>query len=679
MDGFIGKTVRKCVAIFLVAMIMLSTMPIYAAEPSTWTAVDGLGRVIPTYTQVGAQRTDKYVGMFYWTWHSQFAHREPCNVSMLLEEYPDAKNDFQHTAWAQTPNARYFWNEPLYGYYNSNDMYVIRKHAELLADAGVDVLFFDCTNGTEIFLKETTLLMEVFAEAVKEGVNVPKVAFMLNIDHDVMMENNKAELRQLYRNIYKKNKYESLWFYWEGKPLILSTDKCLDPTDSLEKEILEFFTFRQSDRSFFSKDTSYYEKLWGWLSVYPQTKYGVRTDGTVEQMTVSVAQNASKSGWKGWNSSHEYGITAMNDPSGVLGRSETVGPFSYSYNKYGLENITVNKSMENAYYYGLNFQQQWEYALEIDPDMIFITGWNEWGAERFEEWFGVNNAFPDQFNDEYSRDIEPSKGPLQDYYYSQLVANIRRFKGAKPMPVQPDAHTIDITQAASQWDAIEQEYVHYKKSTYARKTQGIGNTFFDSDTMRNDIVRCKVSYDDENVYFMVETVDNISPSTDAAWMRLWIDIGVQANHWEGFEFVVNRKSPDENMACIECSQGGWTWQEVGRIPYSVQGNTLQLSVPREMLGMENSVEFNFKWSDNMQVEGDILDFYQYGDVAPGGRFMFAFSSEEHNDETGSPPVGGDSFPWYFIVTLGCVAGALVTVGLVYVCCFRKKVIRKHEK
>ena len=164
-------------------------------DPTKWTAVDGLGRTVDCNAQTGdsAGKQDKLVGMFYWTWHSQFAHREPCNVSALLEEYPDAKNNFQHTAWAQTSNARYFWNEPLYGYYNSNDMYVIRKHAELLADAGVDVLFFDCTNGTEIFLKETTLLMEVFAEAVKEGVNVPKVAFMLNIDHDVMMENNKTQ------------------------------------------------------------------------------------------------------------------------------------------------------------------------------------------------------------------------------------------------------------------------------------------------------------------------------------------------------------------------------------------------------------------------------------------------------------------------------------------------------
>ncbi len=51
---------------------------------------------------------------------------------------------------------------------------------------------------------------------------------------------------------------------------------------------------------------------------------------------------------------------------------------------------------------------------------------------------------------------------------------------------------------------------------------------------------------------------------------------------------------------------------------------MQLRVPRSAVGMENFVSFNFKLSDNMQKEGDIMDFYLNGDVAPGGRFTFRF-------------------------------------------------------
>ena len=36
------------------------------------------------------------------------------------------------------------------------------------------------------------------------------------------------------------------------------------------------------------------------------------------------------------------------------------------------------------------------------------------------------------------------------------------------------------------------------------------------------------------------------------------------------------------------------------------------------------VRFNFKLSDNMQTDGDVMDFYQNGDVAPGGRFTFVY-------------------------------------------------------
>lgn len=55
-----------------------------------------------------------------------------------------------------------------------------------------------------------------------------------------------------------------------------------------------------------------------------------------------------------------------------------------------------------------------------------------------------------------------------------------------------------------------------------------------------------------------------------------------------------------------------------------------------MLGLSGSKmpEFNFKWTDNTQNDGDIMDFYLNGDVAPGGRFKFAFVKSEENKKTG---------------------------------------------
>jgi hypothetical protein len=36
---------------------------------------------------------------------------------------------------------------------------------------------------------------------------------------------------------------------------------------------------------------------------------------------------------------------------------------------------------------------------------------------------------------------------------------------------------------------------------------------------------------------------------------------------------------------------------------------------------------DFKWADNLQTPGDVMDFYVSGDVAPAGRFNYRFVGE----------------------------------------------------
>ncbi|MBE7067075.1 MAG: hypothetical protein E7385_05935 [Ruminococcaceae bacterium] len=633
-------------------------------QPDTWTCVDGLGRTISQYKDVGDVREDKYVGMFYWTWHYNSAGYPARNITEILEKYPESSHDWNHSAWENTASGTpYFWNEPLFGYYTNTDEYVVRKHAELLADAGVDVIFFDCTNATFTWPDGYKTLLKVFEEARNDGVNTPQIAFMLNFSaHD----NTRVMLKSLWREIYGKDKYKDLWFMWEGKPLIMAHSASLDTTVNLETEILNFFTFRANEPSYFVSSTSYDEKRWGWCSVYPQGKYGIREDGSVEQMTVSVAQNAN-----------EYGLTNMNDiRGGVQGRSYSKDNYSYSF-KYKNEKITINSENENAILYGLNFQQQWDYALEVDPDFIFITGWNEWIVSRFYE--NDKNVFVDQYTDEYSRDIEPTKGKLKDHYYYQLVDNIRKFKGvSKPEAGTAETNvnkTIDIFSSNDMWADILLEYKHYTGSTRERNSAGWGDLVYENNTMRNDIVTSKVAYDDEFIYFMVETVSDITSSGDPAWMRLLIDVDFTgiSNNWEGFEYIINRISPEKNEAIIECNNGGWSWTECGRASFNVTGNRLQIAVPKSALGIKNDSkipDFNFKWADNTiannitEDSGNILDFYQYGDVAPGGRFMFSFSTDIQSYDIADDNTTSSSLPWYLYMAGGVVISC-ITIVVIY--------------
>ncbi len=593
--------------------------------PSTWAAVDGLGRTLSSYEDVGGKRQDKYVAMFYWTWHYPWINDyEPITTGSVLDSYPEANYDWDHPAWGNYQDGRpFFWDEPLYGFYTNTDEYVLRKHAELLADAGIDVVFFDTTNGMQVFEDAYRVLIKVWQQAKKEGVDVPKISFILNFFSD---DETRAKLHFIYDDLYSKSEYSDMFFIWDGKPMLMADSRALDLKEEKDKEIFDFFTFRFNESTYFNSDYTYFEDAWGWCSDYPQARFGKKLFGGTEQICVSVAQNAG-----------EGRLVAMNDPTlDVQGRSFTHGDYSYTYTYQGKE-ITVDKNIDNSLLYGLNFQQQWDYALEVDPDLVFVTGFNEWIAGRFINWQGTPSAFPDQYNPEHSRDIEPSAGVLKDYYYCQLVENVRRFKGVDALPATDAKKIIEIGGSVSQWDSVKPEYNHYIGSTKERNSAGWKGCYYTNSTMRNDIVQAKVAYDSDNVYFYVRTADELTPCTDNAWMRLVIDTDVSgiSPNWEGFEYVINRTSPENGKAVLEKSLGGLDFEEVCKVDFAVSGDVLELAVPRSALGLTGEdIKFNFKWSDNMQGT-DAMDFYVNGDVAPGGRFAFVFDSTAQGAEEDS--------------------------------------------
>lgn len=631
------KNIFKLIGTILVFVLCFSQIA-YAGNdnvnPENWIYVDGLGRTDTSYEQVGNRSEhERVVGVFYHTWHSEFSkNRVPVNLTEVIKEYPEAAEDVKgnNKFWVSHFESRYepgyFWNEPIFGYYKTEDEFVLRKHAEMLADAGVDFIFFDCTNGRYMWENGVDALIKVWYEAMEDGVDVPKLVFWLNLAGRA--SDRIAQIQIMYDNWYSKEEYNDLWFNWEGKPLVLTFTDIFNQEYENKQNIEEMFTFRAVQPSYFNEGGQSYD-YWGWLSVYPQCKYGYPTeDGRPEQMAVGVAQNAD---------SEYYTLSYMAAGPQIMGRSYAgdmvvdgiLTEYSYSFS-YGGQTFSANQRDEFAMLAGRNFQQQWDYAIECDPNVIMVTAWNEWHAYR-------TSGFCDAFTDEYSRDIEPTKGVLKDHYYYQLVANIRRYKGLKEEDSSFDSKmTIDIySDNLSAWDNAV-TFEHYTGSTRDRSTVGYKKCFYENQTMRNDIVTSKVAYDNDNLYFYVSTVEELSPDTDPGWMRLFIDtdyLGMSDN-WEGFEYVINRVNPSNGTCTLEKSlgvdeQGVWQWEAVeGTVNYSVKGNVLQMSVPRSMIGQNAKVmDFGFKWSDNMQTDGDIMDFYSYGDVAPGGRFCFHFHTK----------------------------------------------------
>lgn len=585
---------------------------IKTVDASLLVGEDGLGRILLTNEDAGNVRENRTVGIFYSPWHGTFAESvQAYNNQEILDKYPDIDiNNFRDSRWG---SANYhFWNEPIYGYYSGNDEWVLRHQAELLADAGVDCVICDNTNGAFTWLQTAKKMMKVFHEARVDGVKAPTVTFLLPFGPT---DGARTQLVELYKNIYKAEWYPDSWTMWDGKPLMIAYKSCLDRKDETQKEIMKYFTYREGFPDYTAKQSS--GGQWGWLSVYPQAAFKEKMrDTEIEEITVGVAQNHN---WK------THKLTAMN--------GKNVTDRTYTSNGYD--------TREDAVLYGANFAEQFEYALQVDPEFIFITGWNEWVAIRQESWppaesgnTPVANAFADQFDDLRSRDIEPSKGKLKDHYYYQMVNFIRRYKGVNKLPEASSEKTVDIYGGFGQWADVMPEYNSYpgntgKRSALGYYKAGSGERYkYKDESGRNDIYDAKVARDKDNVYFMVRCVDNITPYTSENWMRLYIDVGCSDKSWETYEFVLNKASPlNDHTAVLEAFTGnGFDTEKVGEVEYNVKDNVLTVKIPRTVLGLgDGGFTLDFKWADN-SADGDIMDFYTLGDAAPGGRFKFRYTS-----------------------------------------------------
>ncbi len=574
----------------------------------SWSAVDGLGR---TVSPVNAPKPQKkrFAALFYWTWHYSPAKAlPPRNNARITARYPKAVHNFNHPAWENTPpGTPYFWDEPLFGYYSTLDRYLLRKHASMLADAGVDVIVFECTNSVYTWKPAYDVLIDVFAEAMRDGVRVPKIAFMLNFIPNL---ETAMELRQIYLDIYQPERHPELWFRWDGKPLVMAPPEALDPKHSLDAEILQFFTFRRSEPGYFAPDTRLSDNVWGWCSVFPQTRFG-KNGSAVEQMAVSVAQNASR-----------FGLVAMNDRrGGVFGRGYAKGGFSAGFQTRN-GSVKITKQSPGAWMWGLNFRQQWENARKADPDLVFITGWNEWTSGRDTSWQGSENAFSNEFNPEFSRDCEPSAGVLRDNFYCQLAAEIRAYKGGSALPVPAPEVKVDPASGFPDWSRVRTALTDERNDTPARDSDGWKGTHYTSPAMPRDIISAKIAYDSSNFYFLVETAAEINPPDGPAWMRLLLDFGRNPS-WEGFNYAAGFR--DGKLRLFRYTGNGAGKTELGTLRYRLDGRFLSIAVPKKLLGSDaSSHDFGFKWCDAQTNPDDVLEFYKSGDAAPGGRFRCRF-------------------------------------------------------
>ena len=394
--------------------------------------------------------------MFYFLWHQDVPRRNPAepgplDIAKIKAADPDALKKPGSPLWGGI-GASHYWGEPLYGYYRSMDPWVLRRHAQLLADAGIDTLIFDTTNA-ESYPQVYRALCEVFSKIRQEGGRTPQIIFMVNT------EAAKTALR-IYQDLYQPGLYPELWFRWQGKPLMIC-----DPAVATE-ELRAFFTLRRAHWPFTLTNTP---MAWHWEAAYPQPYGYVEDPANPEQVNVSVAQNLRQKDGK---------VTNMSSGD-ARGRS-----FHSGKEDSGVRAVNM----------GYNFGEQWQRAFELKPPFVMVTGWNEWIAGRWGKLDGPL-VFVDQFDEEFSRDIEPMKGGHADNYYWQLVANVRRFKGAPTLPVGSRPKTIELKKGFEQWQDVTPEFVDHIGETAPRDFDGVAGLHYENKSGRNDLLAAKVARD----------------------------------------------------------------------------------------------------------------------------------------------------------------------------------------
>ena len=575
-----------------------------------YAATDDLGRSLYDSSEVGSygEYKERYVGLFYFLCQGEHARPDRIvDLQKVLDEYGPT-SAVQQNDEIYPPDAAYWWGEPLYGYYYSDDTWVMRKHAELLTMAGIDFLYFDVTNGPT-YTQNALRLMSILHELNEQGYDAPQVVFYTNA-------NSKNVIQQLYNEIYAPGLYPDTWFCIDGKPVIVGTSLF---------DMNGFFTIKKTqwptDRA--AKDG------WPWMDfTWPQREFETK-NGDGSAISVSIAQH---SGTVVFSDSSLYGDytnrgRSYNNPENI---AHDYNLITDDYRQTLIDSYEAWNANQALTMQGLNFQKQFDNAVASDATYVLVTGWNEWtvGNNAAAHNYAKPYYFTDCASTEFSRDAEMMRGGYFDNYYMQMTYNIQRLKGTAPVILQDARISIDPNGSFDQWNQVIVEYTDVQNDTVDRNTLGGGNVTYTNTSGRNDIVSAKVTADTQNLYFYVQTAEAMTAAdTASSWMQLYVNTDRETTGWYGYDFIINHKAKDADTTTV-AKYNGNEFETLGEVSYRVEGNQMMIAVPLEMLGIEGYKEINleFKWADSETVYDEMEDFYCDGDIAPLGRLNYIYQN-----------------------------------------------------
>ncbi len=293
-------------------------------------------------------------------------------------EYGFGNEKEQHNA----VTAFHYWGKPAQGYYKSTDKQATLNNLRLIAAAGVDFLILDYTFASPLWFKPESkdgknflfdpsiLLLDTITEMRANGEKAPYVVYWFS---------NNGIFPLVYEHFYSVEKWKDCFVYWNGKPLSLGW--------SYNEDAVNAYSDRFTLRFMYGLQQKVFTNQWSYLEPDTTNTLSCDADGDPEHLSASVAtQN-----------------TYMSLPT-ACGRDG-----------------------------GRFWNKQWKHIFDVHPKIATVTWWNEWCAQLYKV-DGVGYIFTDNFNFEYSRDIEPVEGGHGDLYYRWLCEYVKAYKSHLPCP-----------------------------------------------------------------------------------------------------------------------------------------------------------------------------------------------------------------------------------------------------
>jgi hypothetical protein len=235
------------------------------------------------------------------------------------------------------------WNGPYHpalGEYKTSDPKIVRQHLQWLRRAGVDVIVYDtCRIQPELTLldlpkqKTLQLLVEELSHQEKEPRKLKLVVWMEKWNANPTAEQYGFGLDYVRKNLAPRDFY----YRFHGKPLVLTYLNGPAPAiDAIDRENERFFTLRRV-----SPDA----KTPGWRYFGPA--------GDKECMTVNPGANGFME--EGFITKHVNKQPVDDNALRQRGRD------------------AVKQRADGRY-----FENQLLQARRADPEVILISGWNDW-------------------------------------------------------------------------------------------------------------------------------------------------------------------------------------------------------------------------------------------------------------------------------------------------------------